>query len=135
MGARLARGERLRQLEAELRAPDITDDDRAAIHLDIEEERRRMKQPAFSLNDRSPLKDCDLVIIDEVSMVGTRIANDLLSFGVPILALGDPAQLPPVRDGGFFTNAEPDAQPAAVRVARRLAVTIRRHLTPRARAR
>jgi len=47
-------------------------------------------------------------VIDEVSMVDTFMGEDLLSFGVPILCLGDPAQLPPVKGGGFFTNQEPD---------------------------
>ena len=32
-----------------------------------------------------------------------------MSFGVPVLVLGDPAQLPPIQGGGFFTEAEPDA--------------------------
>jgi len=41
-------------------------------------------------------------------MVDQRMAEDLLGFGVPILVLGDPAQLPPVKGGGAFTNGEPD---------------------------
>lgn len=49
-----------------------------------------------------------LVIIDECSMVNEELGRDLLSFGVPVLVLGDPAQLPPVGGGGFFTNHEPD---------------------------
>ena len=49
-----------------------------------------------------------LVIIDECSMVGAELGRDLLSFGVPVLVLGDPAQLPPVEDAGFFTNGQPD---------------------------
>lgn len=53
-------------------------------------------------------RNLDLLIIDECSMVGEKIGNDLLALGVPILVLGDPAQLPPVGDGGFFTNGEPD---------------------------
>ena len=32
-----------------------------------------------------------------------------MSFGVPVLVLGDPAQLPPIQGGGYFTEAEPDA--------------------------
>jgi exodeoxyribonuclease-5 len=32
-----------------------------------------------------------------------------MSFGVPLLVLGDPAQLPPIQGGGFFTDAKPDA--------------------------
>ena len=42
-------------------------------------------------------------------MVDAELGRDLLSFGVPLLVLGDPAQLPPIQGGGFFTNAEPDA--------------------------
>lgn len=49
-----------------------------------------------------------LVIIDECSMVGEKLGADLLSFDVPVLVLGDPAQLPPVGDGGYFTRGEPD---------------------------
>ena len=49
-----------------------------------------------------------LIIIDECSMVDAELGRDLLSFGVPLLVLGDPAQLPPIQGGGFFTEAEPD---------------------------
>jgi exodeoxyribonuclease-5 len=41
-------------------------------------------------------------------MVSGRMADDLMSFGVPILVLGDPGQLPPVGSPGFFTKGEPD---------------------------
>lgn len=62
----------------------------------------------FDLNDDSELRSAKLLIIDEVSMVGEELARDLLSFRKPILVLGDPAQLPPVKDTGFFINARPD---------------------------
>ena len=42
-------------------------------------------------------------------MVDADLGRDLKSFGVPLLVLGDPAQLPPIQGGGFFTDAEPDA--------------------------
>jgi exodeoxyribonuclease-5 len=64
--------------------------------------------PKFILNDDSTVKDAKLVIIDECSMVGAELAHDLVSFGVKVLVLGDPAQLPPVQDAGFFTNCKPD---------------------------
>ena len=48
-------------------------------------------------------------MIDECSMVDAELGRDLMSFGVPVLVLGDPAQLPPVQGGGFFTDVEPDA--------------------------
>ncbi len=62
----------------------------------------------FKLNVASLLSEAALLVIDEVSMVGEELAKDLLSFGRRILVLGDPAQLPPVKDEGFFINAEPD---------------------------
>lgn len=38
----------------------------------------------------------DLVIVDEASMISTELYDDLTSFGVPILWVGDPGQLEPV---------------------------------------
>jgi exodeoxyribonuclease V len=65
-------------------------------------------QPSFKLNQLSPVREASLVIIDECSMVDEELGKDLLSFGTPVLVLGDPAQLPPVRGAGFFTSAKPD---------------------------
>lgn len=65
-------------------------------------------QPRFVINPDSPVINADLVVIDEVSMVDTDLANDLLSFGKKVLVLGDPFQLPPVRGAGYFTDVEPD---------------------------
>src|SRR5256886_5914558 len=42
-------------------------------------------------------------------MVDAELGRDLMSFECPLLVLGDPAQLPPIAGGGFFTEAEPDA--------------------------
>lgn len=64
--------------------------------------------PRFVLNPASALDDARLLIVDECSMVGAELAHDMLSFGKKILVLGDPAQLPPVQDAGFFTEAKPD---------------------------
>jgi len=65
-------------------------------------------QPRFVLNDQSMLREADLVVLDEVSMVGAEMAADLLAFGKPILVLGDPGQLPPIKGAGAFTDAPPD---------------------------
>src|SRR5205809_1383691 len=65
--------------------------------------------PTFELWDEAPASKAKLIIIDECSMVDAELARDLMSFGVPLLVLGDPAQLPPIQGGGFFTEAEPDA--------------------------
>lgn len=69
---------------------------------------QKSEEPTFVLNRQSDVKSAELVIVDECSMVDEELGNDLLSFGVPVLVLGDPAQLPPVKGGGFFTEAEPD---------------------------
>lgn len=68
-----------------------------------------VEQPSFELWDDAPASKASLIIIDECSMVDAELGRDLLSFGVPLLVLGDPAQLPPIQGGGFFTGAEPDA--------------------------
>ena len=65
-------------------------------------------QPKFLINEQSILRDADLLVLDEVSMVGEDLGRDLLAFGKPILVLGDPGQLPPVKGAGFFTEAAPD---------------------------
>ena len=64
--------------------------------------------PEFVINRQSTASDAKLIIIDECSMVDEDLGRDLLSFGTRVLVLGDPAQLPPVKGGGFFTEAEPD---------------------------
>jgi exodeoxyribonuclease-5 len=64
--------------------------------------------PIFRLNLDSPIKEAERVVIDESSMVGRSLAQDLLSFDVPVIAQGDPGQLPPVGDVGYFTNGKPD---------------------------
>ena len=48
-----------------------------------------------------------LIIIDEGSMVNERIWGDLLSYGIPIIAVGDHGQLPPIR-GKFNLMENPE---------------------------
>ncbi len=64
--------------------------------------------PTFTLNQEGPASKAGLIVIDECSMVDEELGRDLASFGKPILVLGDPAQLPPVKGGGYFTDREPD---------------------------
>lgn len=65
--------------------------------------------PRFVLNRSSEASKAKLIVIDECSMVDEDLGRDLLSFGTPVLVLGDPAQLPPVKGSGYFTEQEPDA--------------------------
>jgi exodeoxyribonuclease-5 len=65
-------------------------------------------KPRFVLNEQSIVRDAKLIVLDEVSMVGAEMAADLLAFGKPILVLGDPGQLPPIKGDGAFTKDAPD---------------------------
>lgn len=48
-----------------------------------------------------------LIVVDEISMVSKKIMNDLLSFGIPVIGLGDPEQLPPIgEDNGYLENPD-----------------------------
>ncbi len=76
--------------------------------VEDEETGKKAVLPMFALNRQSPLAKASLIIIDECSMVDEELGRDLLSFGTPVLVLGDPGQLPPISGGGFFTEHEPD---------------------------
>lgn len=78
------------------------------LREEIAQEKKRLGQPSFRLNPTSDALNASLIIIDEVSMVSTEMAQDLLSFGKKVLVLGDPFQLPPVYGGGYFTECKPD---------------------------
>lgn len=49
-------------------------------------------------------------IIDEASMVSEQMFDDLSSFKLPIIAIGDHGQLPPVASGSFNLMKEPDVK-------------------------
>ncbi|WP_349369163.1 AAA family ATPase [Salinarimonas sp.] len=84
--------------------------DASTIHAMIYRSREGDEEagPLFTLNKSGPAAKADLIVIDECSMVDEELGRDLLSFGKKVLVLGDPAQLPPVKGGGFFTEAEPE---------------------------
>jgi exodeoxyribonuclease-5 len=48
----------------------------------------------------------DSIIIDEASMLGSRLLNDLQSFDIPIIAVGDHGQLPPVQDTSVLDHID-----------------------------
>lgn len=90
-------------------AEDLSSHERLAeLRRMLQEEEKEAKRPRFKLNEDSILKDASLLVLDECSTVDVPTGEDLESFGVPILVLGDPAQLPPVRGYGYFINDEPD---------------------------
>lgn len=101
-------------VEARKKLHVLEDDARGLVGLDrmaaeaiiegLRRDIRDMRKPRWRLNDESDVRDCKLLVLDEVSMVGDEMATDLLSFNKPILVLGDPGQLPPIRGTGAFTE-------------------------------
>jgi len=64
-----------------------------------------LREPAKAFGGKKP----NLVVLDEASMVDDRMFTDLLSLDVPVLALGDPYQLPPVAGQARWASGKPDA--------------------------
>ena len=104
-----AAAKKVREAETGIRT--LTGFERTAAEAGIEAMRQalaQMKKPRFALNPQSDAADAKLIVLDEVSMVGEEMARDLMSFGKPILVLGDPGQLPPIKGEGAFTRDAPD---------------------------
>lgn len=78
------------------------------IREKIREEKDAMDRPFFALKTESVLRESDLFLLDECSMPDEVMGQDILSFDCPVLAMGDPFQLPPVKGTGYFTQTEPD---------------------------
>lgn len=64
------------------------------------------KKLKFVLKDRIK-KGIRLIVVDEGSTVNEKLAEDLLSFGIPVIVLGDLNQLPPVMGNPYFLQ-DPD---------------------------
>ena len=77
--------------------------------LERNEGESKRKGPRFSLNLESDLKSAAVGVVDECSMIDQYVGKDLESFGIKLLVIGDPNQLPPVYGSGYFTSREPDA--------------------------
>lgn len=58
--------------------------------------------------ERKPVIPADLVVVDEASMLGSGLWQDLLDYGIPILAVGDHGQLPPVSPNSVNLMEDPD---------------------------
>ncbi len=77
----------------------------STIHSLIYEPMIDNKQNIIGWNKKDEIKT-DLIIIDEASMVDGQIWQDLLSYNIPIIAVGDHGQLPPIQ-GNFNLMGEP----------------------------
>lgn len=48
-------------------------------------------------NRKTSLRPAKLIIVDEASMIDEEMHNDLMKFNIPVLYIGDPYQLPPIK--------------------------------------
>lgn len=76
--------------------------------VDLERAYDRDEGPAFTLNLASRVAQSKLVVVDEASMVNMKMAEDIKMFGVPVLAMGDSGQLPPIDGKHGFLRNKPD---------------------------
>ena len=57
--------------------------------------------------ERVPYIGYDLIVVDEASMVNKELFNDLRSYGIPMLFVGDHGQLPPISTDDFNLMSNP----------------------------
>ena len=69
-------------------------------HALLTERLLELVRPKFVVNDKSLLRLAGLLVVDEASMIPGWMIRDLLTFDVPVLAVGDPFQLQPIDDDG-----------------------------------
>ena len=74
----------------------------------LETQKKALNSPVFVPKDLREFPRDTAWICDEMSMVDKFIGESMLSYGFPVIVLGDPAQLKPIAGEGFFTNAKPD---------------------------
>ena len=72
-----------------------------------------------------PKGACKLIVVDEASMVGARVGEDLMKLArrhdLRVVAIGDFAQLPPIGDTAFFSEANCIAAPEMDEIVRQRA--------------
>lgn len=94
----------------EVAAMDVKQSERkvAEVTLELGEAMDR-EGPTFTLKSNMDIpEEVRIFVVDEASMVGSEVAQDLIKFGLPILAIGDPGQLSPVGDTWGFAMEDPD---------------------------
>lgn len=95
---------------AEMAALSVDQTDRKLAELEYAlREAMDSEGPSFTLKHIGDIpEEVKLFVVDEASMVGNTLAKDLAMFGRPVLAIGDPGQLPPVGDTWGFDMDDPD---------------------------
>jgi len=92
--------------EEELMARVEANDRLCDLYTMLEVQRKVVSKPSFTYKEHNDLSSCALGIVDECSMINNELGQALIDAGVPLLVMGDPAQLPPVEGNGFFTEGD-----------------------------
>jgi exodeoxyribonuclease-5 len=82
-------------------------DDASTVHSLIYES--RMTKSGWKHSLRESLPSCDLIVVDEASMLTRELVADIESFDLPVLYVGDHGQLEPVGDDPRIMH-EPDVR-------------------------
>lgn len=98
---------RLKEARREL-AEALDDESKAALETEVADLEARARRVSWEWNPEAMNDNPGVLILDEVSMVGRNLAEDLERYNIPIIVLGDQAQLPPVEGGGYYINRVPD---------------------------
>lgn len=79
------------------------------LERDFDRQVEKGDKPSFSLRaENEKMENAKLIILDEASMINEDMAADILSYGVPVFATGDPGQLPPVEGDQWFREDNSD---------------------------
>jgi len=100
--------ERLTALMNKLQAHPDDKDLKEEVRKELD--RLNSKGPGFCGRDNAKILAGDLVIVDEASMVDSKLRDDLRATGCRAIFVGDSGQLPPVGDGGWFLKVKPNAR-------------------------
>ena len=102
-------------LEGAIRDGNLTDREMETLILQLDvakkELNRSFDQPddlRFTLNMDSRVVRSRLIVCDESSMINEEMAADIKMFGVPVLALGDSAQIQPIEGSRGLLRDAPD---------------------------
>jgi exodeoxyribonuclease-5 len=82
---------------ADQSAPEHSDPNRLKeLRLEIQDLEGQARRLSWEWNPEAMSDMPGVLILDEVSMVNGKLAQDIEAYGIPVIVLGDPAQLPPV---------------------------------------
>lgn len=92
-----AKQKALAELRGQTQTPD-RDERIAALIIEIDALNEKHKGKTYIKKNVDELQQYSLIVCDECSMISEKMFNDLLSFGIKVLFIGDPGQLDPIKE-------------------------------------